>query len=619
LLAGLFGSAFVPVARAGAGASDATAAFTAGSANEDATATGVAYFSAASDAITAYTITSDGGDSGTYTVSVTGGTVKTCTSVSTGTASTMGAVNGSGCALAITDDADGGTTLVVITIAKLTAGASATVSLTNPAGTDLISAGTKTLTGVASTELAAVVSNSKTGDTFKWDADSNNTADTTDLSDTTISGVPYFAAGGEFGSVAEFRYTAKNGYDAGLNTDFTVIVEVTGSNYVACDDTVDGTIAAGSSALVALIVDVDPGAFECAVTAADGDDSTGGAWTATVKNAASGVVIDTVAGGFLGEIASVTLASTVTKMVAGHNADITDVFTITAKDASGRSYAALDIFDADARTSAAAAMYVYADSDTTAADITDTDLADADTDGIADLNFEVCGAGDAVSAAGVAKTKTVKIRLIDGGGDTVTSNAVTITCAVAAGTALVVEKLEWAASSVVPGGTVKARVYLEDANGNAAGAGDVQVDVPVVLTNGVLADITADSDVDTCTILAAGNYCEVTVTAPTTVGTVISLYSAAASSLVRTYVSSDAYEGALTVGPKKLKATADFGPAAGRKKIAFVLESASGTTKTFYRRANASGVATYTLNLRGTWTVYATFGDEISDTGTMRR
>jgi hypothetical protein len=140
-----------------------------------------------------------------------------------------------------------------------------------------------------------------------------------------------------------------------------------------------------------------------------------------------------------------------------------------------------------------------------------------------------------------------------------------------------------------------------------------------VLTNGVLADITADSDVDTCTILAAGNYCEVTVTAPTTVGTVISLYSAAASSLVRTYVSSDAYEGALTVGPKKLKATADFGPAAGRKKIAFVLESASGTTKTFYRRANASGVATYTLNLRGTWTVYATFGDEISDTGTMRR
>jgi predicted alpha/beta hydrolase len=84
-------------------------------------------------------------------------------------------------------------------------------------------------------------------------------------------------------------------------------------------------------------------------------------------------------------------------------------------------------------------------------------------------------------------------------------------------------------------------------------------------------------------------------------------------------VSSDAYEAVLAVGPKKLKATADFGPAASKKKIAFVLESASGTTKTFYRRANSSGVATYTLNLRGTWTVYATFGDEISDTGTMQR
>jgi hypothetical protein len=84
-------------------------------------------------------------------------------------------------------------------------------------------------------------------------------------------------------------------------------------------------------------------------------------------------------------------------------------------------------------------------------------------------------------------------------------------------------------------------------------------------------------------------------------------------------VAKEAVAGTLTVGPKKLKATADFGASAASKKIAFVLESASGVTKTYYRKANASGVATYTLALRGTWTVYATFGDSITDTGTMRR
>ena len=74
----------------------------------------------------------------------------------------------------------------------------------------------------------------------------------------------------------------------------------------------------------------------------------------------------------------------------------------------------------------------------------------------------------------------------------------------------------------------------------------------------------------------------------------------------------------LTAGAKKKIATATFGAAAG-KKVAFVLENASGVTKTYYRKANASGVAKYTIALNGTWTVYATFGDEITDTVTLRK
>ena len=84
-------------------------------------------------------------------------------------------------------------------------------------------------------------------------------------------------------------------------------------------------------------------------------------------------------------------------------------------------------------------------------------------------------------------------------------------------------------------------------------------------------------------------------------------------------VAKEAVAGTLTVGTKKRIATADFGASAANKKIAFVLESASGATKTYYRKANASGVAKYTIVLRGTWTVYASYGDSITDTGTMRR
>jgi hypothetical protein len=109
------------------------------------------------------------------------------------------------------------------------------------------------------------------------------------------------------------------------------------------------------------------------------------------------------------------------------------------------------------------------------------------------------------------------------------------------------------------------------------------------------------------------------IKAPATVGTAITVSDPSSSAIAKVYTTNDAYEGVLTVGPKKLKATADFGPAAAKKKVAFVLESTSGTTKTYYRRANASGVASFTLVVRGTWTVYATFGDEISDTGTMKK
>jgi hypothetical protein len=75
----------------------------------------------------------------------------------------------------------------------------------------------------------------------------------------------------------------------------------------------------------------------------------------------------------------------------------------------------------------------------------------------------------------------------------------------------------------------------------------------------------------------------------------------------------------MSVGPKKLKATATFGAVAANKKVTFVIENAAGRVRTYYRKANASGVATFTIKLRGTWDVYASYGDDITELGKLVR
>ena len=75
----------------------------------------------------------------------------------------------------------------------------------------------------------------------------------------------------------------------------------------------------------------------------------------------------------------------------------------------------------------------------------------------------------------------------------------------------------------------------------------------------------------------------------------------------------------MSVGPKKLTATATFGAVAANKKVTFVIENAAGRVRTYYRKANASGVATFTIKLRGTWDVYASYGDDITELGKLVR
>jgi len=637
LLAGLFGSAFVQVAHATA--DDAVMAYTAVGADNTASSTTVDYWLTTTFPVVEVLVNPDDtDDSGSYGVSVSGGTIRSCvvtevTDADSDSSQTVPVVTSTLCTstMTLTDAADDAK--FVITLNKLAAGAQATLTGSDDDTESVTLSGGQILEGIAATAGASILSASKTAAAIKVGFDGDATyGQTTDVADTTISSVDYVAVGQDLGSEWQFGGTLRNGYDGVLTTDTTIIATVTEGFYINCEaggggaGAADGTVATGTVAVDVLSITDDAAVFECSVEDADGAEGDGGAFTATITTA-SGTVLKTISGGYLGEIASVTLAAAYSTIASDLSANITDFWTVTAKDAAGRAYALKDLIDSDNLETDS--LKVWDNADTTKADITNTDAADADTDGIFDLDKEMCDNGDGPTVADGYETRSVVLQLEDGAGATVQSNTVTITCGVDVDTALVVDKVEFADSQVAPGGSVKAYVYMEDANGYAASPGDstndpngagAAVDVSLVLTNGVNADITADNDVEEAnTTIVVGGYFEVTITAPITVGTTISLSNVTSGSLARAYVSSDAYVAALSVGPKKLKATADFGPAAASKKIAFVLESTSGTTKTFYRKANASGVASYTLALRGTWTVYATFGDEISETGTMKK
>ena len=78
--------------------------------------------------------------------------------------------------------------------------------------------------------------------------------------------------------------------------------------------------------------------------------------------------------------------------------------------------------------------------------------------------------------------------------------------------------------------------------------------------------------------------------------------------------------GTIARSVKRTVATADFGVGAANKKVAFTLENVrNGNVKTYYRRANASGVATFTLRFVGSFEVTAAFSDEVTDTVILRK
>ena len=623
LLAGLFGSAFVPAARA---AQIAVATVTGG----DRIASGVMYTSTATYPVVTVTIAgASDDDDGTWGIAFSGGTVRGC--ATTGSAATMTSLIGSTSGCSATAAVTGSQNIVfVATLEKLAAGASATLTVSGPSAAVTVTPNVTTITGQASTALAANLNAAKSAAQVAWNTDGDTTAGEAveDLADGTVSGVRYFGPT-QNNTKAIITGQLRNGYDVALATGtFNLVAEVTAPYTVGCetDATYDGDFTDSSASLqsFSVVANTSP-KWECQVfsDSKTAGNTAGGAWTFTLKTD-TGSVVGTANGGFYGKVASLTISAPYGTLIATAAADVAQWVKVTAKDAAGRDWPRTNIQliaspDADATVSGVA---------------TDLDavLATSATYGTTATldNSVICPAGaEDTTVTGYA----INIPSYVGATTTVVSNALAFTCAADAGATLYVKSFKFSKSDPNPGEVIQLHTYMEDAYGSPAGAGDLGGAVVMTLTNGT--DLSALNRfgvaVDANAALAGGDtvaassfitgdgYFAIEVKASMTIGAAVTIVEPGSSLIAKAYVVSDAFANTIVAGPKKLKATANFGPAAARRKIAFVLESSSGTTKTFYRRANASGVASYTLVPRGTWTVYATYGDEISETVTLRK
>jgi len=654
LLAGLFGSAFVPVARASAVALDPvlTSVECTGADNTGAVSSGAnscTWVSTTAPVITT-TYTFDGVDVGTYSWTLGSGvTLSNYSAVGTGNNTFNVALVGSTLNANVTTQAAGAGTLVVtLTLAKASAG---TVTIASPLGT----AGTgRTLTvksiaaaaaGVA-TPYTSVVLDQTTTRTITDDVTANSA---TGIAGTTSvnSSVDYVSAAFGADGIFEWDYIVRDAYAvAGMDID--------SEQYTASvSPTTCGTVDIGASSGAA----TNSFAANVSALGADGDadnatDNLFVAWkhpgadkgclaTITITKAATGTVIDTFKIGALGETASVTLTGP--SHVAANLAtdeDMEGQLVIVAKDKNG-----ITIPGTFANPS-----FTAKDADGLALTITPTDATTAggaDEGGTADddkFGFLATGLCPADSEG--------KVRTIYAEGETLVatgkakSNTISVTCT---GKLAYVSAVAFGKTSYYPSESATVTFTMKDSAGRTAGVGSYMVGTGYAIANSPATGGSAttepaaiidslDTNNDGADAAEKGilvqtvgtyEYAYVMGSAAGVAGFLLDIADNDGATTgsqqglftVKTVVSAAfaaVSDAAISAGAKKKIATATFGAAAG-KKVAFVLENASGVTKTYYRKANASGVAKYTIALNGTWTVYATFGDEITDTVTLKK
>jgi hypothetical protein len=624
LLAGLFGSAFVPVARAAA--DDAALVVTCASSDNTGAAASskqtCTYVSTVTPSVAFVFTPDDTADIGAYTFTASGTTITNVIveHAASGGTHAMGITSGSSVSVNMLTSVAAKTMTVTLTLAKVTAGSSATITATDDDSTPM----TLTVTSIAAAKAGVTATVATSQSTRTLSDDITATGATAINGSTTVNNsVDYMALaynGGSASAAGNYgvTYAVADVYGTAVNISaklFTATISPSTCGSAGVGSTLaDAVTASGISS-------------NSAVGTSGGADK-GCLAAVTVTENLTGTVLHTFSIGFLGETASLVLTgpSALASNLA-NDTDLEDQITVVAKDSAG--IVIPGIF----------ANPTFTVTDDAAADIAETFVDDNATNGgvlddnIFDLDNAVCASG-----------KEGKTRTIYAEGETLVatgkakSNTLTITCT---GKVAYVSAIAFGKTSYYPTEIATVTFTLKDSAARASGVGSYMDNDGFAISNSPStggsgttepAEAIADTGIGNGILIKTVGTDTWTYTMGTAAGVAGFLFditdndgatdgSQQGQFAVRTVVNAafaSASDATLTAGPKKKIATATFGAAIG-KKVAFVLENASGVTKTYYRKANASGVATYTLALNGTWTVYATFGDEITDTVTLKK
>jgi hypothetical protein len=358
--------------------------------------------------------------------------------------------------------------------------------------------------------------------------------------------------------------------------------------------------------------------------------------TITITHGVTGV-IKTVYVWAIGDVASVTLSILLGRSgnIAAGNTALDDYMGINAKDATGN------------RITVAADGTGYTLTTGTA------DLAAGAVVNKLDLTAGVC---TAVSASG--STVAAQVTHTATG---VLSNSVTLTCTTAGVRVTGVELQDADGNVVTSGPRVALSLYANfvDASGRPVGDGGAAIDTigadgtmgaandaadysysPIeVQDNGTARGGAAAVVVTGFTTDAVASYGQVKLgvftpssnffgknTVRVAITSVdLTLTIAATASFTASYTTADFASGGSSVtvgivaGAKLKKATITLSAAAGKLVTVTIEKVSTGRTFTYYRKANASGVATFIIRRTGTWEVFASYGDDVTDTVTLKR
>ena len=602
LLAGLFGSAFVPAVRAAVTTDNLTAsgADNLADSNNDATIASGAYVTytiGAELGATTYSLSGAGNctfgtglNAGTMNL-VTGVTVSSTSIVASAGAIVTGttfAVTGStvgACVLSATEGANDANTSYDITVV-----AAAQAGVPSVAKSKLY----ETYTGVAAQGTGSGV----------------GALPTASAPDATVA-----ASAG----VAYLTFLPKDAYDAATASTTDVTVTASGPCLVASQGNAAVLDTVGTTAKTLNLTDLTRNAagntyasgttdslFIAVVTDGSGGGTCSVAFTAA-KDAGTKILIATGSVVFYGTATTVTFEVVQAAcVILATTADCANAISYTVKDASGNR-AALNLDPS-------------------------TELTTSADDGSVGATFGDGGTGATTSTAAgtitpVCTTDQEKITVsVKKTG--YTSNSVSFYCSKAVASSVTAS---WGTTSAAAGSLQTLTISAFDDLGYPVAKlnGDLDFTLTVNATVYGTAPTTFDNDLD--------GVLSVKYVMPSAVGGTVSaiiLLAGSATTADKAQIA-DAIEATtitanvsvsatgvaptISVGPKKLVATASFGAAAASKKITFVIENAAGKVRTYYRKANASGVATFTIKLRGTWDVYASYGDDITELGKLVR